>query len=1041
MYTDEQKLILESKYKNIFVSAAAGSGKTFILVEKIIRLITHDNIDIDELLIVTFTETAVRQIRSRIFDALHKKLEEETNECIYIRLKKQIILLPHANIMTLHAFYIKLIKKYFYLVNVEPEFTIIDQQQSSILEKEVFKDIVTRKLKNNHKQFFKLIANFDNDFDKFRCVISNINAFSYKIPDQIQWLIGCKEKIFFDESKFILEETEWWKNTVEILNKIVNDIENCISKNILLCDKDIYLYKCREVLQTDLSFINNFRRSIVNGFNSTRVFFENNRCIRFCAHNKDDDLYNFIEMIQRDRKSYKKILKDIHHKIFSTSLDDFVEELFPYHRFMEEIINLVLEFNRKLTIKKFRLKMFNFDDLEVLALKIMQHNVEVKFKYILIDEFQDVNCIQKEIIDRIKSDNQFIVGDIKQSIYSFRNLYTAVDVNKKNINKNIELYLTANFRSTPKIIDAVNLIFKNIMTNNFSGIEYEKEKLKSSTRNKLNDDDVCELFLIESKENKYNKEQNVLLNEVNFIYNKIKSMGYDYKDVTILVRTNSSVEFIKNVFAKYNLPTTCYTNANDNHNFIHSREVILLVDFLKIIDNPRQEAALVSVLCSSIYNLSDKELLLITNVHNGDLYDCIRAYDGFDKFKDDIDSIRNSNVYNSIKKIINAIIYKTNFGKQLSKEFFDTYYEKFLYVVDSYIRQGDQRLFGFLRYINDLKNNDIKLEQEENLEINSVKIMTIHRSKGLEFPIVFIPFLGKKFFMVNTQDDLLIDSELGIGNKIYDTHSKKYINNFIYTAIKLKLKEKNLEEELKILYVAMTRAKKKLIMIGVTNSDNSCVTKYNAKNYLDWILPAVKSCSKKNDPIKLNFIKQIDCVVNSNELCNQIRYDINLSNINNNSNCVFKTKAESLENRNTHQTSSLLIIDIDKIFGKANKVNLEKFSINNILSNAICIKKEISFMLSLNKYELLINRRIVLQKGHISNAIFVYGNIKYVHKQNNTLFIMVPRKCKKQNLYSFNATKIEKIIYMKVIKKIIIDDHNKQHIRFIMCSHSFKMTR
>ena len=849
-FTEEQKLAINSREKNILVSASAGSGKTSVLVERIIKLITDKKnpIPINKILAVTFTEAAAWQIKKKIAHEL--RLIKNKNENI----KHQIILLDTANISTLHAFCFKLIRKYFYLVDIDPEFKIAEDSEIELIKSDVLNEVLEKKYASGEKNFFELAMAYNKKAksDELKKLILKIYDFSRSICDSELWLKKCSEN-FICEKKNGIKKSLWWPEIFFDLKEIILEIKNLCEENILICQSEFGPEKYFDVFDKERIFFDELEKNLdldfkfddvkkkLDEYKFEKLFAYTQKIIE--RENIDLDL---IEQAKKNRDEIKDLFKKLKEKIFFDKEDFILDDICNSHKIMSELINVVLDFKNELQKKKLELNVLSFDDLEELAIEILsskKKEVKNDFYEILTDEYQDINDVQEKILNLISCESRFFVGDIKQSIYGFRNSSPELFVNKYNLyekgNGNLKIDLNHNFRSRKEIIDGVNFIFLKLMTKKFGGINYVEQKKICDENNDF--DKKNEFYLIVNE----NEQEEKIKYEARFICKKIKlllknNVCQKFSDIAVLIRSRANLKLIKEIF----LENKINVETESDVNFFELPEIIILISYLKIIDSPLNDIALVSVLRSEIYNLSDNELLKIREMDlDKNFYECVKKYDGLEKFKSDLEILRREKNFLDISNLIYRILDLTDFfyladinNKQAQKNII-----RFICIAKDYEKSNYKGLFNFIRYLEKLEEMKININAEADNK-NSVKIFTVHKSKGLEFKIVFFSFLGCDFNFKDLKEEILLDKEFGLGNKFVDINRRTKINTIARNAIEFKLKKKKLEEEMRLLYVAMTRAKEKLILTGSIKTYKKNLfggNKYwykHARNFLDWLL-------------------------------------------------------------------------------------------------------------------------------------------------------------------------------------------------------------
>ncbi len=937
-WTQEQQEVIFTKNCNLLVAAGAGAGKTAVLVERIIQKIIDDkeDIDIDRLLVVTFTNAAASEMRERIGDAISKELEIKPESK---NLQRQLTLLNKANIMTIHSFCLQVIKNNFHIIDLDSNFRVCDETEAILLKQESIDEIFESKYEENNQEFIEFVKCYGGKNDlKVENMVLELYEFAKSNPWPEKWISTMVERFNVREN-FAFEKSPWANVILDYIKIEVQGCKNKIEKaiEIVLNAEGIEYYL--EPLKVDLENINNIMSC--SNWEELKKEFNNLQFEKFpVKRNKDADKES-KEKSKKIRDDVKKKLTEIFEDIFqgANNIAENLKEMYPK---MMCLGNLAMEFNEKYGIKKRERALIDFNDIEHFCLEILtikKENGEIlpskialeykqKFEEVLIDEYQDSNEVQEVIMNAIakKNDipNMFMVGDVKQSIYRFRQAkpelflykYNNYSEHKGSTERKIKLF--KNFRSRHEIISAVNYIFNHIMSANIGELEYDEgEILKSGAEFPKTEFDEeenkrsVELHLIDKKDNNSYEENEQYLesdlgeslkeetpdniqiegrlvgkkiidlvsNEKFQVYDK-KTNGYrnaTYKDIVILLRTTSNwsstfVEELKNL----GIPVFADTNTG----YFDTIEIRTIMSLLQIIDNPIQDIPILAVLRSPIEGFSAEEIIDIRMVDkNIAFYNILKiiaeeeAVDGrlihisedlktkVKNFIHKLNKWRKKSLYMSLDEFIWYIYADTGYygftgamtgGKQRQANLRILFQRAKQYESTSY-----KGLFNFINFINKLKNSSGDMGSAKTLGENEdvVRIMSIHKSKGLEFPIVILSGTGKNFNLMDMNRSVLFHGELGLGPEYVNIERRISYPTIAKQVIKKKIKMETLSEEMRILYVALTRAKEKLIITGAVkdlekNSEKWCeALKYkgdkipeyfviNAKNYLDWIAAA-----------------------------------------------------------------------------------------------------------------------------------------------------------------------------------------------------------
>ena len=916
-WTEEQQQAIKEKGANILVAAAAGSGKTAVLVERIINKVINEKIDIDRILVVTFTSAAASEIRERILEAIYKKLEENPENT---NLQKQINLINKANISTIHSFCLDVIRNNFYELDISSNFRVADTTEIELMKYEVLDELFEEKYLSNDKDFEDLIniyTGYRGD-EGLQNLVLNIYKFIQSSPFPEKWL---NDKVnLFKNTNQDFAQTIWGKtileNIEEELTEGIMQLQN-ILKDMKKIDE---LSKFTKIIQEDIYNLEDILR-YTNSWDNTLTKINNLVWQKWPTDKKIT--IDLKEQAKEVRNKVKEIInKSIKKKIAYDSIQA-NEDINEMHVTLTKLKNLLVEFMFKFASKKKEKNVVDFNDIEHFALKILiGENGEAtelakkyreKFQEIAIDEYQDSNLVQEQILTSIsKGNNIFMVGDVKQSIYKFRQARPELFLEKyKNYNLKqeisgnslgLKIQLFKNFRSRENILNITNLVFQNIMSEKVGEIEYnEKEYLNYSAGYKepeentdyagktelhiidlkekeeifINDEEIDEKIEVEKIENSVleakfvAKKINELLNSNYMVFDK--EQGYRKitpKDIIILLRATTNIAPIyEKELADLNLPVF----SDSSSQYLDTMEIQIIVSILKIINNPIQDIPLVTVLRSPIFAFTDNDLISIRLTDKSCSF-----YESMIKARLVVNEQLNS-------KIDNVIYYLEKWKQEekylpLDELIWQIYVDTNLINIvglmpNGAIRQANLKmlfekakqfenasfkgLFNFINFIDRLKNNNGDLSSAKLIGENEnvIRIMSIHKSKGLEFPVVFLCGTGKGFNMRDLNEDVLLHQDMGIGPKLIDFERRIEYDTLAKEAIKLKIKLETLSEEQRILYVALTRAKEKLIITGISKDlekdfkqkrellqiynenmniiDYKLVKKY--KTYLDWL--------------------------------------------------------------------------------------------------------------------------------------------------------------------------------------------------------------
>ena len=938
-WTYEQLQAISEDRNNVLVAAAAGSGKTAVLVERIIKKIVNKNIDIDKLLVVTFTNAAASEMRERILEAIYEELEKNPDD---VNLQKQINLLPKASICTIDSFCLDVVKNNFYEIGISPSFRIADSAELELLNLETIEDLFEEKYEKNDGKFLKLLETYSSYLsdENLKNLILGIYDFIQSSPFPNDWLEQKVEEFnIIDNIELDFSNTVWGKIIIENIKENILDCKLKFEDVLRNINRFEELSKYAKVIQLDINIM-----SQILVTDTWEELYKIITSVKFEKWPVDKKVTLEEKNIAKDnRDKIKKQFSKAISIVNCNSKEANSDILFMYD-ILVAIKELVFEFEDKLIEKKKEKNIADFSDIEHYALNILlkKNNkgeyepTEVarkyrdKFKEIAIDEYQDSNLVQEYILSSISNGkNMFMVGDVKQSIYKFRQacpelfLYKYEQYEKVGLEqdaqalKGIKIQLFCNFRSRTNILDTTNLIFENIMSKRLGDIDYTKEEYLNpgadfeETENELiaqnTEIDIIENNDVTVEDDSLEIDEEPIESieiEAKYVAKKIKEIvdskkvvfdkkeGYrpiTYKDIVILLRATKerANEFEKEI-TKLNMPVFTDTSAE----FLESIEIQTIMNLLKVIDNPIQDIPIVSVLRSFIGGFTDNELVKIrveTN-KNQTYYESMKEYGLNDElskkielFFSKIQKWQDEKEYLSLDELIWKLYEETGYynyvglmpNGSLRQANLRSLFEK----AKQYEKASFKGLYNFINFIERLKttSGDLAAAKLIGENENVIRIMSIHKSKGLEFPLVFLCCSNKQFNMQELNAPVLLHQNIGIGVNYIDSERKIQYSTLSKEAIKIASKEEFISEEMRVLYVALTRAKERLIITGVSKNieknlkekeeilklynekkiNKNVLKKY--KSYLDWIeLVLIKNKDDKN--MRISIISKNDIV-------------------------------------------------------------------------------------------------------------------------------------------------------------------------------------
>lgn len=857
VYTPGQEKAIKERDKNIIISAAAGSGKTRVLVDRVISLMLDEKVPIDKMIIVTFTNKASIEMKDRIREALEDQIENDTSNKF---LKDQLKLLKHAHIQTLHSFASDMLREYFYYFDdLSPNFSIISENANVILKEEAIDEVFDEEYAKKSADFHNFIHNFAtsrNDRAAKSIILKTYGKLTSQI-DPIAWL-DSKTESPFDFNIF-----------KEIVREKIDLILEDISKNKSIARENNLRVEYEDMLSDNYNLVNSLNQLI---FTDWDLFIEKVNKAKFTtmvrARKDEKDIQ---AIIKNNRDLYKKELKNISSLVLNTNSHIISEFGKKEVEVLKEINYLTKRFLKKYQGKKKDKSYLDFNDIEAEFIKLIDNEeanqvLRERFAYIFFDEYQDSNEIQNYIIEKLKrEDNLFFVGDVKQSIYGFRRAEPQLFLDKLESydsdedKDSIRINLNENFRTDEDIIDFVNYIFDRLMTKEASGIDYKNGGHRLNPTKEFDKaNPKSEIHVLEEK-----------LSEENHLVKVIENLieeGYEYRDIAILLRSGSKSYLYENAFKKAGIP---FFNDISKVSF-GAVEVTFFINMLKLIANPKDDITLLSVIRSDIYKFSEDD---IAAIRLNSKY--AKFYEAFENYSKDDDILVK---INDFKTAYNDFSYQLSlmdlyeFGNYIfeNSKFYEflmardrasdriANVEAFIDLMSDYEANNDNGLYGFLDYVENLslyQTDNINPARELSENENLVRIMTIHKSKGLEFPVVILADANKRFNNKHLRESVVFDDDLGIGINVADYENKIRLTSLKKDLITEKMTIENKREEMRVLYVALTRAINKLIVVGnrnlnTVNKLNSRDDYLNMSTYLDWII-----ASLSEDKISLDLLE------------------------------------------------------------------------------------------------------------------------------------------------------------------------------------------
>lgn len=935
-FTAEQQKVIDLRNKNILVSAAAGSGKTAVLVERILGLILEEEnpIDIDRLLIVTFTNAAASEMRERIGNAIEAKLTEQPDN---LHLQRQSTLLHRAQITTIDSFCLFIIRNNFNEIGLDPGFRVADSGEISLLKQDIINEIFEELLdkEETREAFVNLLETlaFKGKDKVLEEIILKIYDFAQSFPWPEEWL---KERYLDYVVEDELEDTLWGKLWLEEMKERFCGLQKRLQNALQVCMEDNGPYMYVDALQSDLEFL---ELVMAKSWQEQYQLMQDMGFARLSAKKDASVSIEKKEQVKAVRDEVKKELQNIGKHFFCFSKETIKAQMAETAAVEKALIDTVMLFKERFESRKREKNLVDFNDMEHFALDILiKRNRDEKtgemtweptkvaldyssyFKEIMIDEYQDSNLVQEYLLQSISGEmqnrqNRFMVGDLKQSIYKFRlarpeiflEKYHSYSTEEETLYQRVDLH--KNFRSRKEVIESVNHVFYQIMGKDLGKIDYtEKEALYPGAFYEDGKGDyTTELLLLENDGEEARKAEAIMVADrirqlVGSFPVTDKESGSlrpaKYGDIVVLLRTNAGWdEEFYNVFMEQQIPA-CVTSKTG---YFSASEVQILLSFLKVIDNPKQDIPLYGTMKSKFGRFTEEEIVQMKGKGKESLYENVKAMGEEESvlgqkaasFLMAINRYRDLVYIMPIHKLLRVYLKETGylyyFAGLAGGEQRVANVKMLLEKAENYEKTSYFGLFHFIRYMEQLQKYDIETEGagvvDESQDV--VRIMSIHKSKGLEFPICIVAGMAKKMNQQDANAGLVCDMDLGIGMEYRNPVTRVKNTDMRRNVLAHKMKMDNLGEELRILYVAMTRAKEKLILSGVVEECEKRMLSYceikqsketllpldvlqHSTCFLDFLLPALArptECIKTVlwNPFEIEKSKETDVIYNEIE--------------------------------------------------------------------------------------------------------------------------------------------------------------------------------
>ncbi|HEX3016179.1 MAG TPA: helicase-exonuclease AddAB subunit AddA [Desulfobacteria bacterium] len=945
-WTAEQLAAITTHRTNLLVAAAAGAGKTAVLVERIIRLITDKTspVDVDRLLVVTFTNAAAAEMRDRIAKAISAKLSQEPQNR---QLEKQLALLNMASITTIHSFCLNLLRQHYYLFDLDPAFRIIDDTEGALLRAQALEELFEARYAAGDKQFTTLVDLYggEREDNGLQDLVLKLYDFARSHPWPDNWLQEAAAVFNLPENG-CLDDTEWYKSLKDSINMNLEGARYQLAAALRLALSPGGPAVYADTLRDNLAMLDGFLQAARGNFAGLSEEFSGLNWGRLKSCRKDVD-ERLKERVKELRDSAKNSVDKLKTLFFNRAEQEFINDLRQIAPVIQALAQLVIDYISAYQKVKREQGLVDFADLEHYCLQILLQpgskpgeivpsevalQLREYYAEILVDEYQDTNLVQEIILQLVSrpvedDPNLFMVGDVKQSIYRFRLTepqlflakYQRYSLEGKGGERRIDL--ARNFRSRQEVVQAVNFIFRQVMTPRLGEAPYDRaaELVYGANYPELPTGNPVagpvELCLIErdpeqraAAAEEDAEELDAAQLEARVIAGRIKELvngsgeqgaslvfdkeiGYRkiiYRDIVILLRATKGWA---NTFLEELRDAGIPAFADLGTGYFEATEVETILSLLKVIDNPQQDIPLAAILRSQLVGLSAEELARIRAADVSDnYYQAVKSIAGWAKDQatgqesgggltdgtEDWESLAGK-----LQQFLTRLEQWRTVSRQspLSDLIWQIYRETGYFDFVGGLPGGRQRqanlralhdrarqyeatnfrgLFRFLRFIERLRDSGSDLGAARALGENEdvVRIMSIHKSKGLEFPVVFVAGLGKRFNLQDINAETLLHKDLGIGAQFVDLNTRVKYPTFAKLAIRERLKIETLAEEVRILYVALTRAREKLVLIGTQKGLRNKAEKWcqyinvtgwplpdaalaSATCFLDWLGPAI----------------------------------------------------------------------------------------------------------------------------------------------------------------------------------------------------------
>lgn len=917
-WTKEQQQVIDLRNRNILVSAAAGSGKTAVLVERIKELVLDKKhpVDIDHLLVVTFTNAAAAQMKERVAKALEKALQENPSD---VRLQQQAALVQNAQITTIDSFCLYVLRNHFHEIGLEPNFRIGDEGELKLLREDVMTGLFEQCYEEKHPGFLHLISCYGTSRSDapVRDMIFKLYSYAQSYPWPKQWLreaLSCYEIKTEQE----LEQAPFIEMTVEYGKQMVKGYLEQAEHYLELCQDADGPYMYEDACEQDVGLMEKLLSC-----STYQDFYEELGKCKFATLGRAKDYIGSPEkqeQVKTERKKLKDGIGKLKSDCFALTFQEILEQLTLVQPSAEALAEVTERFIDAFAARKQDKNLVDFSDLEHFALEILVEEETGKptetakefqnaYEEIMIDEYQDSNYVQETILraisrEAVGQNNLFMVGDVKQSIYRFRLARPELFMEKFDTYETTDapcqrIDLHKNFRSRDSVLTFTNDIFYQIMKRNLGGVDYtDEEALYCGADYPAGEkEDVfdSEILLTTTQELEEGTKQQISKQELEakLIADRIRKMvGKEevvdeetgefrkvrYGDIVILLRSLSEwADLFAEVLNANGIPAHTVSRTG----YFSTLEIRTVLNYLRILDNPRQDIPLAAVLKSPMAGLSDEQLARLRLLAEDKPYhQCVKMFleaeeeltekestadedmrAKLKRFSETYKKLRRQTMDIPMHELLQKVLKETGYARYASALPAGRQRLANLHMLSekaiAYEKTSYRGLYHFIRYIDELQKYDVDFGEAELVGENedAVNIMSIHKSKGLEFPVCFVSGMGKSFNKQDSRSKMILHPNLGVGLDIIEEDRRIKVPAFFKKVIARQTELESLGEELRVLYVAFTRAKEKLIITGCIKDEEmlqqireiycgsnrkalNFKERAEAKTFLEWILPA-----------------------------------------------------------------------------------------------------------------------------------------------------------------------------------------------------------